>query len=161
MSTTPPSSVSTRIETSDITVRYVTVGDYDAVTALLAELGRPPSTPETEPATRAVFADHVADPLTATLIAERGGVAGGVCTLHFRPRLNHATLEAWIPDLIVTETEHGQGIAPLLFDAAVTAARERGCHNLTLESGYQRQRAHRFYEREGMTDRGKYFSMAL
>jgi GNAT superfamily N-acetyltransferase len=52
-------------------------------------------------------------------------------------------------------------VGPALLRRAMALARERGCHRLTLESGHHRQRAHRFYAREGMTDAGKYFILDL
>lgn len=143
------------------TIRRITADDFEAVTALLAELGRPAPDPQTAAATRQVYFAHVADPNAGSLLAERDGAAVGFLSLHFLPRLNHATPAAWIPDLVVTERERGSGIATALLAAAVAAARERGCHRLTLESGYARQRAHRFYGREGMTDAGKYFTREL
>lgn len=144
-----------------IVVRPVGVDDFAAVSALLAELGRPAVTPEREDAARAVFARHVAAPDTASLLAERDGVPIGFLALHFRERLNQVAPDAWIPDLIVTAREHGGGAAGALFRRAVELARARGCYRLVLESGHSRRRAHRFYQREGMTDAGKYFAMPL
>jgi GNAT superfamily N-acetyltransferase len=146
---------------SDFVIRRVEPHDFNGVTELLAELGRPASTARSESALREIFFQHVADPDVESLVAEREGVVIGFCSFHFRPRLNFATLEAWIPDLVVTEREHGQGAAVGMFGRAVELAKRRGCHRLTLESGYQRLRAHRFYAREGMTDAGKYFIMDL
>ncbi len=142
-------------------IRRMEPQDFEAVTALLAELGRPRLTEGTRQAVQTVFLQHVADANVGSLLAERDGVPIGVLSLHFRPRLNEPTLEGYVPDLIVTEGEHGSGAATALFRRAVELARERGCHRLTLESGYQRQRAHRFYIREGMTDAGKYFVLPL
>lgn len=144
-----------------IVVRPVGRADFAAVSALLAELGRPAVTPEREAAARAVFNRHVAAPDTASLLAERDGVPVGFLALHFRERLNQVTPDAWIPDLIVTEREQGGGTARALFHRAVELARARGCHRLVLESGHRRRRAHRFYQREGMADAGKYFAMPL
>lgn len=144
-----------------LVVRYVKVADFEAVSRLLVELGRPAPTDENRLDYRAVFARHVASPSTASLIAERDGVAVGVLILQFRERLNWPSLEAWIPDLIVTERHHGTGVATALLRRAIALARDQGCHRLTLESGYQRKRAHRFYSREGMTDAGKFFLMDL
>jgi PhnO protein len=146
---------------SDLVVRRVEPRDFDAVSALLAELGRPAPTPETADALRETFQEHLADPNVESLVAERGGDLIGFCSLLLRPRLNFATLEAWIPDLVVTEREHGTGVAVALFGRALEIARARRCHRFTLESGYHRLRAHRFYEREGMKDLGKYFLMDL
>jgi len=142
-------------------VRRIGTEDYEAVAALLAELGRPAVSGSPDDPTRAVFARHVADPAAASLIAEVEGTAAGFISLHFRERLNHPTLEAWVPDLIVAEEYHGAGVGPALLRRAVELTRERGCHRLTLESGYVRLRAHRFYEREGLRDAGKYFTLEL
>ncbi len=147
--------------TGELSIRRVAAHDFDAAATLLAELGRPAITPETRAITEAIFLEHVADPRVGSLIAERNGAAVGLLTLHFRPRLNEPRLEAYVPDLIVTEREHGQGVATELFQRSVELAREHQCHRLMLESGYQRLRAHRFYVREGMTDAGKYFVIKL
>jgi GNAT superfamily N-acetyltransferase len=144
-----------------LVVRQITERDFEAVSRLLEELGRPKITPETMNATGEVFSRHLAASDTASLIVERGGQAVGFLSLHFRDRLNEATPDAWIPDLVVTEGEHGSGAAVMLFNRAVELARDRGCHRLVLESGHHRKRAHRFYQREGMTDTGKYFAMQL
>lgn len=146
---------------SDFVIRRVEPRDFDGVSTLLTELGRPAPADETVGALRETFHQHLADPHAESLVAERDGTVIGFCSLHLRPRLNFATLEAWIPDLIVTEREHGQGAAVALFRRALEIARERRCHRFTLESGYQRLRAHRFYEREGMKDSGKYFIIDL
>ena len=79
------------------------------------------------------------------------------CSLHFRTRLNYTTEEAWIPDLIVAEHARQSGIALALLEEAERRARERGCHVLTLESGYQRAEAHHLYRTFRMRDHGKSF----
>ncbi len=142
-----------------VTVRRIAADDFAAVTALLAELGRPALVSETERGVRAAFARIVADADSGAMLAEANGQAVGFCSLHFRDRFNHGTPEAWIPDLVVTEAARGTGAGKALLQAAIEAARVRGCHKLTLESGYARTVAHRFYGLQGMTDNGKYFSI--
>ena len=82
-------------------------------------------------------------------------------SLHIRQRLSQPVPEAWIPDFVVTEKEHGRGAAQALMARATELARERGCYRLVLESHYHRQRAYRFYAREGFADVGKCFSLSL
>ncbi len=147
--------------TDAATVRRITAEDFAAVSALLAELGRPAIEPETEARVHAAFARLVADANSAAMLAEAGGQPVGFCSLHFRDRFNHPTPEAWIPDLVVTEAARGTGAGKALLQAAITEARKRGCHNLTLESGYSRQVAHRFYAMQGLADKGKYFAIDL
>jgi GNAT superfamily N-acetyltransferase len=144
-----------------IVIRPLVLADFSAASRLLVELGRPAATPETVERLRAAFEHHVADADTASLMAERDGQPIGLLTLHFRERLSQAAPEAWIPDLIVTESEHGRGAAQALVARAIELARGRGCHRLLLESHYHRQRAYRFYAREGFADVGKCFSMSL
>ncbi len=144
-----------------VTVRRITDGDFVAVSSLLAQLGRPAVTAGTEAATREVFGRIVADADAYPMLAEVDGVPVGFCSLHFRERFNHPTREAWVPDLIVSEATRGTGAGKALLQAAIAEARQRGCHNLTLESGYIRQVAHRFYAMQGMTDAGKFFTIQL
>lgn len=144
-----------------VTVRRITGEDFAAVTALLAELKRPALTPETERGVRAAYARIVADANSAAMLAEAEGQPVGFCSLHFRDRFNYGTPEAWVPDLVVTESARGTGAGKALLGAAMAAARERGCHKLTLESGYARIVAHRFYALQGLEDAGKYFHISL
>ena len=142
-------------------VRRVEARDFEAVTALLTELGNPTVTPETEGTVRAVFLRHISDEGTASVLIERANVAIGVLTIHIRERLNRLRPEAWVPNFIITERERGTGAAQHLFRHACTVARERGCYRIVLESNYPLIRGHRFYLREGMTDAGKYFTLVL
>jgi len=146
---------------SDLTVRAIGAADWEAVTALLAELGNPAPTPATEDALRAVFLRHLHAPDTASLLIERNGTPIGVLTMHVRERLNRLIPEAWVPNFVVTERERGTGAAQILFRHACDVARARGCYRIVLESNYALVRGHRFYAREGMLDAGKYFTLLL
>jgi len=147
--------------TTPCNVRPIAGDDFAAVRALLAELGRPAPDPATGEVMPATFDRHVASTGTASLITERDGAAIGFLSLHLHDRLNHGMPAAWIPDLVVTGAAHGTGATTALMDRAKGIARERGCHALTLESGYPRLRAHRFYGREGFTDAGKYVTVVI
>lgn len=52
-----------------------------------------------------------------------------------------------------------EAVARLLEELGL--ARERGCWQLTLESGYPRKEAHVMYEALGMSNAGYYFSKPL
>jgi GNAT superfamily N-acetyltransferase len=146
---------------SAVSVRAVEAGDFTVVTRLLEELGRARVVPETRDECRRLMLDQLADPDAAHLLAEHDGGAVAMCTLHFRRRLNYVSPEAWIPDLVVTRAARRRGAARALLAEAERLARERGCWNLTLESGYGRTEAHALYGALGMEDRGKYFGKAL
>ncbi len=140
----------------------MTAEDFRAVCALLAELGRPAVGRETESGCRTTYDADLADPAADHLIAlDDHGAAVGFCSLHYRRRLNHATEQAWIPDLIVADRVRGAGIGRALLATAERRAAARGCHELTLESGYGRKRAHAVYLAAGMEDAGKFFRKPL
>ncbi|MEA2214891.1 MAG: hypothetical protein QOK19_452 [Solirubrobacteraceae bacterium] len=142
-------------------IRAARRDDFEAVTRLLEELGRPVVAAETEADCRAVYEAQVFDPDSHHIVAE--GAAGIVAfaSLHFRKRLNHPTDEAWVPDLIVSEQARRQGIGRALLDEIEHKARDRGCHCIELESGYKRAEAHHMYRQFGMRDDGKSFNKSL
>jgi GNAT superfamily N-acetyltransferase len=104
----------------------------------------------------------VSDPTVDHLVAENDdGAIVGFCSLHFRNRLNHPTPQAWVPDLIVSESLRGTGLGQALLDHAEQRAIERGCWEITLESAHHRREAHRFYGSFGMRDAGLFFRKLL
>ncbi len=138
-------------------IRAARRDDFEAVTRLLEELGRPLVTAETEADCRAVFETQVFDPDSHHIVAEGSSGIVAFASLHFRKRLNHPDEEAWVPDLIVTEGARRQGLGRALLDEIEQKARDRGCHRIELESGYKRAEAHHMYRQFGMRDDGKYF----
>ena len=142
-------------------VRRAEPRDFGAVTALLEELGRAKVTAGTRVEAHAVFLAQLDEPGAGPLVVEDGGELIACCSFHFRPRLNRATPDAWIPDLIVTASARRRGAGRALLEEAERLARERGCWALTLESGYQRHDAHLLYEAFGMENEGYYFGKAL
>lgn len=145
-------------EAEIVTVRPATVKDADAVVTLLAEMGRPTPTLETRGAIRGTYERMLSRPEAQFLVAQRGGRVVGFCALEFRDRLNHLTQEAWVPELVVTESERGKGVGRALLEGAMREATERRVHRLTLETGYDYARAIRFYQHAGLTDAGKFFT---
>lgn len=59
--------------------------------------------------------------------------------------------EMYCDDLVSDEAKRSAGVGHALIAYMESLARERGCKVLTLDSGTQRQQAHKFYFREGFT----------
>lgn len=133
--------------------------DFDAVTRLLAELGRPTPSEDQLPALRRTYAGHVRRDDTASMLATLHGTPVGFISLEFRVRLRDGRPEAWIPDLIVTEAARGRDIGAALLDAAFAEAIAREATAATLESGSHRAVAHRLYETAGMRDVGRFLTL--
>ena len=145
-----------------ILVRLAQRDDFEAVTRLLEELGRPKVGVSEEAGAREVYLHYLGRDDTASLVAEVDGAIVGFCSLEFRERLNRLNDEAWVPDLIVRETRRSGGVGRALLERAYELARERGCWQLTLESGAWRTDAHRFYtDRAGMENAGYFFTKSL
>ena len=84
----------------------------------------------------------------ALFVAESDGRLAGWLQVSF-PRIFETPASAEIAGLVVDENRRGAGIGPLLLAAAEGWARNRGCRAIRVRSNVVRERAHRFYEREG------------
>jgi GNAT superfamily N-acetyltransferase len=147
----------------DYAIRPAVVADWPQVAGLLVELGRDvsPSAPH-NPSYQIRFGGHLALRESRTLVAERsGGRLVGMLDMEFRQRLGHPRPQAWVNDLVVTESERGRGIGRALLERAEELAVLRGCFRMSLETGGWRDATHRFYERAGWTDNGKWFVKLL
>ena len=67
----------------------------------------------------------------------------------------------YVDDLVSDENRRSQGVGKMMLDWLETQAKAQGCTALTLDSGVQRLRAHRFYFREGMHIASFSFKKAL
>ena len=128
--------------------------DFEAVTRLLAELGRPAPVEDRLQGLRRTYSQHVGRADTGSLLAELDGAAAGFVSLEFRQPFFALAPQAWIPDLVVTEAARGRHIGAALLEAAFAEAMRRGAYAAALESGHQRTVAHRLYSAAGMADVG-------
>ncbi|MDD2876119.1 MAG: GNAT family N-acetyltransferase [Acidiphilium sp.] len=67
----------------------------------------------------------------------------------------------YIDDLVTDESHRSAGHGAYLLHWCEDLARSKGCTGFTLESGVQRDRAHRFYFREGMSIAAFGFSKSI
>ena len=70
-------------------------------------------------------------------------------------------IQMYVDDLVSDETKRSQGVGKALLDHMQHLAREAGCQRFNLDSGTQRQQAHKFYFREGMVVTSFHFGKAL
>ncbi len=63
----------------------------------------------------------------------------------------------YVDDLVTLPDRRSMGYGAALLNWLRAHAVERGCGQLHLDSGLQRNAAHRFYQREGMTKGGFHF----
>jgi GNAT superfamily N-acetyltransferase len=67
----------------------------------------------------------------------------------------------YVDDLVTNLEDRSKGFGQILFDWLVSEARQKGCRQITLDSGVQRFGAHRFYLRKGMDIVSHHFAMRL
>jgi GNAT superfamily N-acetyltransferase len=70
-------------------------------------------------------------------------------------------VQMYVDDLVSDETQRSCGIGRALLAHLQRVAREAGCAKFNLDSGTQRQQAHRFYFREGMVVTSFHFAKPL
>jgi len=129
-----------------ISVRIAEDDDVSTLAELSGQLGYPVDAAEM--ATR--FARVRAEGLGEVLVATTSAVAGVLGWTHVVPRLQ---LEeppfAELAGLIVAESARGTGVGAALLAAAEGWAHAAGFAVMRVRSNVVRERAHRFYEREG------------
>lgn len=109
---------------------------------------------------RARFEAYVNDPDAAPYLAVADGTAAGLIGFRFRRRLNHATFEGWVSDLVVRDAFRGRGIGRALLAACLADWRLRGGHQVMLEVSHDRTAARALYEATGFANQGKYYEIA-
>jgi GNAT superfamily N-acetyltransferase len=153
-----PIAISDALRANGVEIRSVGTDDFEAVTRLVAEMGphRSP-VPERMDAVRRSFEELIGRPQDASLVAVQDGTVVGVCTLELREPMRSPGLEAWIPELVVTEPMRGRGTGGALLAAGLAQAVERGASSAVLESGNGRRVAHALYRSFGFADAGAGF----
>jgi len=145
-----------------IPIRPARVEDWAQVAGLLVELGRDVSPSAVHnPSFEIRFGGHLALRESRTLVADDAGRLVGFLDMEFRQRLGHPRPQAWVNDLVVTESMRGHGVGGALLSEAETLARRRGCFRMSLETASWRERTHTFYMGAGWTDNGKWFVKLL
>jgi ribosomal protein S18 acetylase RimI-like enzyme len=140
-----------------VEIRPLARDDFADALALVRELyGLPEGDPEPH---RPAFETLVNDVDAAPFLAVADGRPAGLIVFRFRRRLNHATFEGWISDLVVREAFRGRGIGRALVAAVVAEWRLRGSHRIQLEVADDRTVARALYERMGFVEQGKYFEI--
>src|SRR5207237_1993810 len=107
--------------------------DLDSVLALLAErtsVEAPELNVQTAAERWEAFMSSI-DSSPFLAIAE--GEAAGLLLLSFRRRLNFATWEGWVPELVVADDHRRRGVGRALLRVAIEEWRLRGAHRLSVE----------------------------
>jgi GNAT superfamily N-acetyltransferase len=131
------------------TIRAATSSDANELAKLSGQLGYPADAATVLRRLDGVVAHHAGVVLVA--VDPQGGLGGFA---HVEPRrLLIAEQFAELAALVVSETARGQRVGSALLAAAEGWAREQGFASMRVRSNILRERAHRFYLREGYVER--------
>ena len=143
---------------SSVKIRPATADDSAAISVLLDQLGYPVAIEDVPqrldainnlPSAIAMVAD---DP-------ERGVV--GVVTSHVFPSIHAPEPIAWLTTLVILDEVRGQGVGSQLVAFVEKWAAKNGAARVSVTSGKQRERTHRFYEKQGYERTGIRFMKIL
>lgn len=93
-------------------------------------------------------------------VAANGDRVTGVTVFRIIEK-THSGRELYCDDLVTDEKQRSTGVGHALIGYMEKIGRERGCEVLALDSGTQRQQAHKFYFREGFTIPSFHFDKKL
>jgi GNAT superfamily N-acetyltransferase len=145
---------------NDVTIRRATGDDVDAATRLVAELGAHRSpVPDRMEAVGRAYRQLVARPTDRTLLAHLDGAPAGICTLELRGSLRDGGVQAWLPELVVTEPARDRGIGTALLRAALAEAAEAGARAAVAECGARRPTARHLFDVMGFRPAGSTFTL--
>lgn len=127
-----------------VKIRRAKKNDVPRLATLAGELGYPTTSPEMKSRLAEVSraAEH------AVFVAEASGQVIGWVHVSVSHLLD-VPRRAEIHGLIVSEQTRSRGAGALLMDAAETWSRRKKCVNMSVRSNIIRERAHKFYERQG------------
>jgi GNAT superfamily N-acetyltransferase len=83
-------------------------------------------------------------------VATDGGHVLGITVFRVLEK-THSGRDLYCDDLVTDEARRSTGVGHALIAYMEGLCRERGCDTFSLDSGTQRQQAHKLYFREGMT----------
>lgn len=143
----------------DVKIRKASVGDFDAVYPLFEQLW-PGKALDLEELKK-VFNRGTASGNDVLLCLEENGDIKGFCAYAIVNNLWQEGQIAYIYAMVVDENCRGKGLGTALINEAVNTAKRQGMKRVELDSSFQRERAHKFYERLGFEKRAYLFSYAF
>ncbi|WP_067959486.1 GNAT family N-acetyltransferase [Nitrosopumilus sp. Nsub] len=147
----------------NLNIRESIYDDIPLLLELLYELGRPKPQNENEiESFTKLLKNYIDDNDKKILVAEiNDSEIIGLISLVFLSRLNQKTLELYVPELIISQQYHNQGIGKKLLNSSIELGKEKKCHRIRLESGNQRVESHKFYEHLGFENSSMFFTKNL
>ena len=140
-----------------LTVRPVEQADAPALAQLMGELGYPTRTSEMEMRLEAMSKEQRYRAFVAVSGEKVCGMVGTCCTHSYA----HNNVGGTIIALVVTETMRGKGVGEALVESAEKDFIARNIRRISINTRFEREDAHRFYEMRGYVKNGYRFVKEL
>lgn len=140
-------------------IRPAVTGDFAAVYPLFEQLW--PNKPLNRTALFEVFDRGVRSQTDELLCAVSDGIIIGFCAFAIVNNLWQEGAIAYVYAMVIDEKFRGNGFGSKLIQTVVSTAKEMGLKRVELDSGFQREQAHRFYQKLGFEKRAYLFSYPL
>jgi len=137
--------MSKKAENPALVIRRARIADAPRLAELSGQLGYPATAAEIRKRMRKLKPES-----QAVLLVAESRVAGVVGWAHVSvTHLVEVGTRAELNGLIVAEGQRSLGAGARLLEAAEDWARKHGCPSMSVRSNVIRERAHKFYERQG------------
>lgn len=143
-----------------VTIRKALIKDFSGVFLLFHQLW--PNKELNETAMKTVFMRGIHPDSDLYLCAELDGNIIGFCAYAIMNNFWQEGRIAYVYAMIIDEAQRGNGIGSELLKTSFDYARKSGCKKIELDSGFPREKAHKFYtEKMGFEKRAFLFSKDL
>jgi ribosomal protein S18 acetylase RimI-like enzyme len=132
---------------SDLTIRTATHTDAADVVRLIKD-----SADRGSPITGAYVHEYMDSPQSKILLAEKNQKVVGLLSYSIRPDLWHAAICCFIEEIVVEESERGQGIGTELIQSVMEKMKASDCAEITLIVDSENTAAERLYKRLGIDE---------
>ena len=140
----------------DIQIRPSISGDFEDIVLLFGQLW--PGKELHKDDLLAVYSEGMTGSTDSYLSAVRDGKVIAFCSMAFMHCFWQEGRIAYIYAMIVDDSLRGTGIGTRLLEEAYAVAKSHGCKKIELDSGFHREAAHKFYEKNNYVKRAFLFS---
>ncbi len=142
-----------------VMIRECKEGDFEQVLKLLAQLW--PEKVLDRKELQQVFLKGLNSDFQSYVCAIIEDNVVGFASLTIKNSLWQEGYMGHIDELIVDREYRGKGIGSKLVEHIVKTAKHKGCRRVELDSAFDRDEAHKFYEQNGFDNRASLFSKKI
>ena len=142
-----------------ILIRNAAPDDFDSVYPLFEQLW--PNKKLNKNDLNTVYQRGVISQTDELFCAVLDGRVIGFCAYAIVNNLWQEGCISYIYAMVIDESLRGKGYGSKLIEEAIARSKEQGMKRVELDSGFQREKAHQFYEKLGFDKRAFLFSYTL